>query len=86
MVSAVASPQVFSWCVCRVGDPEQGMSAEQSFRTGLAPSAVSFPNRIGLVADLGLTSNSTVTLAHLVANQPDMVIFVGGEKREDPPV
>ena len=60
------------------------MSAEQSFRTGLLPSAVSFPNRIGLVADLGLTSNSTVTLAHLVANQPDMVIFVGGEMRGDP--
>ena len=60
------------------------MSAEQSFRTGLAPSAMSFPNRIGLVADLGLTSNSTVTLAHLVANQPEMVIFVGGKKRGDP--
>ena len=38
---------------------------------------MSFPNRIGLVADLGLTSNSTVTLSHLVANEPEMVIFVG---------
>ena len=55
------------------------MSAEQSFKTGLTPSAVSFPNRIGLVADLGLTSNSSVTLAHLVANTPEMVLFVGGE-------
>ena len=39
----------------------------------------SFPQTIGLVADVGLTSNSTVTLTHLMANQPEIVLFVGGD-------
>ena len=40
--------------------------------------ANSFPQTVGLVADVGLTSNSTVTLTHLMANQPEVVLFVGG--------
>ncbi len=54
-------------------------SAEFSFRTGKPVGADSFPQTIGLVADVGLTSNSTVTLTHLMANHPEVVLFVGGD-------
>jgi hypothetical protein len=57
------------------------MSKEYYFKTGPTVGEFSFPTRIGLIADLGLTSNSTVSLTHLAANAPEMVIFVGG----DPP-
>ena len=68
---------------CRVGDfatdAPNATSAEFSFRTGKPVGADSFPQTIGLVADVGLTSNSTVTLAHLMANRPELVLFVGGD-------
>lgn len=53
-------------------------SAEYTFKTGRPIGSSSFPQTIGLVADVGLTSNSTVTLQHLVANEPEIALFVGG--------
>ena len=53
-------------------------SAEYSFKTGRQIGESSFPQTIGLVADVGLTSNSTVTLQHLIANEPEIALFVGG--------
>lgn len=35
-----------------------------------------FPTRLGLVADLGMTGNSSATLDHLTASHPDLVIMV----------
>lgn len=57
---------------------ENATSPEHYFKTGLPVGPSSFPQTIGLVADVGLTSNSTVTLTGLMANQPEMVLFVGG--------
>ena len=34
--------------------------------------------RLGVVGDVGLTYNSTDTISHLVAHDPEMVIFTGG--------
>lgn len=55
-------------------------SSEYSFKTGRPIGPSSFPQTIGLVADVGLTSNSTVTLQHLVANHPEIALFVGGKQ------
>ncbi|CAL5227608.1 g10610 [Coccomyxa viridis] len=65
----------------RVGDfmtnAPDATSAEYSFKTGRQIGESSFPQTIGLVADVGLTSNSTVTLQHLIANEPEIALFVG---------
>lgn len=37
----------------------------------------SYPGRIGVVGDLGLTYNTTVTVNHLISNKPDLVLLVG---------
>lgn len=64
--------------LCRVGDTSVAQSSEFNFTTGKPIGPASFPARIGLIADLGITSNSTVSLQHLAANQPEMALFVGG--------
>ena len=39
--------------------------------------------RIGLIGDLGDTANSTVTLAHVIANSVDIVLNVGDLVRRE---
>ncbi len=46
----------------RCGDPSiPAWSAEYNFSTGLPVGPTSFPMQMGIVADLGLTMNSTST-------------------------
>ncbi|XP_058095099.1 purple acid phosphatase 23 isoform X2 [Magnolia sinica] len=53
------------------------MSKEHVFETLPLPSANAYPRRIAVVGDLGLTSNSTTTIDHLIENNPSMVLMVG---------
>ncbi|CAA7027934.1 unnamed protein product [Microthlaspi erraticum] len=53
------------------------MSEEISFETLPLPSKDSYPHRIGFVGDLGLTSNTTTTIDHLMDNDPSLVVIVG---------
>ncbi|XP_010440539.1 PREDICTED: purple acid phosphatase 23-like isoform X1 [Camelina sativa] len=53
------------------------MSQELSFKTLPLPSKEAYPHRIAFVGDLGLTSNTTTTIDHLMENDPSMVIIVG---------
>jgi hypothetical protein len=46
------------------------MSRELSFRMPQPPGPGAFPQRIGIIADLGQTHNSSVTLQHLIASDP----------------
>ena len=64
--------------LCRVGDNSSATSAEYFFKTGKVVGQFVFPARIGLIGDLGITSNSSVSLQHLAANKPDIALFVGG--------
>ncbi|KAL3684894.1 hypothetical protein R1sor_002916 [Riccia sorocarpa] len=62
----------------KVGDPYLGaMSEERSFTTLPVPGPKSFPARIGVIGDIGLTYNSTSTFDHLMMNQPELVLMVG---------
>ncbi|BDA46067.1 Purple acid phosphatase 15 [Coccomyxa sp. Obi] len=61
----------------RVGDNSSATSAEYSFKTGKVVGEFAFPARIGLIADLGITSNSSVSLQHLAANKPEIALFCG---------
>lgn len=69
--------------LCRVGDNSSATSAEYSFKTGRAVGQFALPARIGLIADLGITSNSSVSLQHLATNKPEIALFVGGVKLLD---
>lgn len=53
------------------------MSDELSFETFPLPGSGKYPNRIALVGDLGLTSNSTTTVDHLIKNDPSMILMIG---------
>ncbi|KAL5702558.1 Purple acid phosphatase 23 [Ranunculus cassubicifolius] len=53
------------------------MSEEHVFETLPLPSSNSYPRRIAILGDLGLTSNSTTTIDHLIGNDPSMVLMVG---------
>ncbi|KAL5990161.1 Purple acid phosphatase 23 [Asimina triloba] len=53
------------------------MSDEHVFETLPLPSAKAYPRRIAVVGDLGLTSNTTTTVDHLIENDPSMVLMVG---------
>ncbi|KAK9861505.1 hypothetical protein WJX84_007459 [Apatococcus fuscideae] len=62
----------------RCGDPTiPAWSDEYNFTTSPAVGPNSFPMTLGVIADLGMTSNSTSTWEHLVANQPPSVILIG---------
>ncbi|KAK3005833.1 LOW QUALITY PROTEIN: hypothetical protein RJ639_015691 [Escallonia herrerae] len=50
------------------------MSEEHVFKTLPLPGT---NNRIAVIGDLGLTSNSTTTIDHLIQNDPSMVLMVG---------
>ncbi|XWS31275.1 hypothetical protein CRYUN_Cryun23aG0063200 [Craigia yunnanensis] len=62
----------------RCGDPSiSAMSAIYHFRTMPVSSPRSYPKRIAVVGDLGLTYNTTDTISHLTRNKPDLVLLVG---------
>ena len=56
--------------VGRCGDPSYGWSTVRSFTTLQASGANEWPQRVGLIGDLGQTYNSSSTLQHLAANKP----------------
>lgn len=55
----------------------KAMSQEHSFETPPASSPCSYPRRIAVVGDLGLTLNTSTTIDHLAANDPSMILVVG---------
>lgn len=60
------------------GDPSiPAMSDVYYFRTLPASGPQSYPKRIAIVGDLGLTYNTTSTINHLISNEPDLVLLVG---------
>ncbi|CAH8351245.1 unnamed protein product [Eruca vesicaria subsp. sativa] len=62
----------------RCGDSSiPAMSEEISFETLPLPSNDSYPHRIAFVGDLGLTSNTTTTIDHVMGNDPSLVVIVG---------
>ncbi|KAL3506400.1 hypothetical protein ACH5RR_031782 [Cinchona calisaya] len=60
------------------GDPSiPAMSEIYQFRTMPISGPKSYPSRLAVVGDLGLTYNTTSTISHLISNQPDLVLMVG---------
>lgn len=53
------------------------MSDVYYFRTLPASGPQSYPKRIAIVGDLGLTYNTTCTINHMSSNEPDLVLLVG---------
>ncbi|XP_059632223.1 purple acid phosphatase 23 isoform X3 [Cornus florida] len=53
------------------------MSEEHVFKTLPLPGHNMYPRRVAVVGDLGLTSNSTTTVDHLIENDPSMILMVG---------
>ncbi|CAL5381840.1 unnamed protein product [Camellia sinensis] len=53
------------------------MSDEQVFETLPSPGPNSYPRQIAVIRDVGLTSNSTTTIDHLIENDPSIVLMVG---------
>ncbi|XP_012071129.1 purple acid phosphatase 15 isoform X2 [Jatropha curcas] len=61
------------------GDPYIGeMSDVFYFKTMPVSSPTTYPSRIAVVGDLGLTYNTSTTLSYLLSNHPELVILVGG--------
>ncbi|KAF8394095.1 hypothetical protein HHK36_020300 [Tetracentron sinense] len=62
----------------RCGDPSiPAMSGISFFKTMPVSGPHSYPRRIAVVGDLGLTYNMTSTIGHLISNQPDLILLVG---------
>ncbi|RWR74571.1 purple acid phosphatase 15 isoform X1 [Cinnamomum micranthum f. kanehirae] len=62
----------------RCGDPSiPAMSKILSFRTMPVSGPRSYPARIAVVGDLGLTYNTTSTIDHLRSNKPNLVLMIG---------
>ncbi|KAL9251879.1 Purple acid phosphatase 15-like protein [Drosera capensis] len=62
----------------RCGDPSRrSMSEIYDFKTMPASDPRSYPGRIAIVGDLGLTYNMTSTISHMESNKPDLVLVVG---------
>ncbi|KAF3456566.1 hypothetical protein FNV43_RR01220 [Rhamnella rubrinervis] len=60
------------------GDPNiPAMSKMYYFKTMPISGPKSYPSRIAVVGDLGLTYNTTSTIDHLISNHPDLVLLVG---------
>lgn len=53
------------------------MSEEHIFETLPLPSPNAYPHRIAIIGDLGLTSNSSTTIDHVIVNDPSMILMVG---------
>ncbi|KAJ7570190.1 hypothetical protein O6H91_01G109600 [Diphasiastrum complanatum] len=62
----------------RCGDASlDALSEEHTFETLPSPSPISYPDRIAVVGDLGLTYNSSSTMQHLLQNNPSLLLMVG---------
>ena len=61
----------------KVGDPKLGMSQEFNFTSPPAVGTSSYPFVLGVVADTGLTPNTTVTIQHLVDAKPQVWTLIG---------
>ncbi|EPS72247.1 purple acid phosphatase, partial [Genlisea aurea] len=62
----------------RCGDPSiPAMSKIYSFKTMPVSSPKTYPRRIAIVGDLGLTYNTTSTINHMRSNEPDLVLLLG---------
>ncbi|KAM3708568.1 hypothetical protein ACJW31_02G106000 [Castanea mollissima] len=60
------------------GDPSiSAMSDVYYFRTMPVSGPHSYPSRVAVVGDLGLTFNTTSTVDHMISNHPDLVLLVG---------
>ncbi|XP_050239049.1 purple acid phosphatase 15-like isoform X1 [Quercus robur] len=60
------------------GDPSiSAMSDINYFRTMPVSGPHSYPSRVAVVGDLGLTFNTTSTVDHMISNHPDLVLLVG---------
>ncbi|KAK2414125.1 purple acid phosphatase [Trifolium repens] len=60
------------------GDPSlHAMSDIYYFRTMPISGPKSYPGRIAIVGDLGLTYNTTTTISHMTSNEPDLVLLIG---------
>lgn len=53
------------------------LSQERTFQTMPKPGPNAYPRRIAVIGDLGLTSNSSSTIDHLINNDPSLVLMVG---------
>ncbi|KAM7253238.1 hypothetical protein ACFE04_025856 [Oxalis oulophora] len=53
------------------------MSQEYVFETLPLPGPSSYPRRIAVIGDLGLTRNSSTTIDHVSQNDPSMILMVG---------
>jgi hypothetical protein len=70
------APSTQYFYVC--GDPSLGeMSKEYSFTTLPLPSPASYPSRVAIVGDIGLTDNSSATLDHIKLNDPSLLLVIG---------
>ncbi len=54
----------------------------KAFKT-LKVGAKVYPLKVGLIADLGQTNNSTETRDHAYANKPDVIFFPGDHSYAD---
>ncbi|KAG8481123.1 hypothetical protein CXB51_025900 [Gossypium anomalum] len=62
----------------RCGDSSlPAMSEEHVFETLPIPAQNSYPRRIAVIGDLGLTRNSSTTIDHLSQNDPSLILMVG---------
>jgi predicted phosphodiesterase len=62
----------------RCGDPTlSAMSSEHTFKTLPLPGPSSYPTRVAIIGDLGMTYNSSSTVDHMIKNNPDVVLMVG---------
>lgn len=59
------------------GDPSIAMSEVYYFTTMPVTGPSSYPSRVAVVGDLGLTYNTTSTVDHMLSNHPDLVLLVG---------
>ncbi|XP_039015847.1 purple acid phosphatase 23-like isoform X3 [Hibiscus syriacus] len=53
------------------------MSEEHVFETLPSPARNSYPPRIAVIGDLGLTRNSSTTIDHLTKNDPSLILMLG---------
>ncbi|KAL5057572.1 hypothetical protein RYX36_029176 [Vicia faba] len=60
------------------GDPSlHAMSDIYYFRTMPISGPQSYPGRIAIVGDLGLTYNTTTTISHMTSKEPDLILLIG---------
>ena len=61
----------------KVGDPKNGMSQEFNFTSAPRVGNTSYPFVLGVVADIGLTPNTTATVQHLADAKPQVWTLIG---------